>query len=98
MFIPAPGLFDRYVAVGAVFLAIRVGNERLLAAGKFLLLDSPLLLDELVAEHGQFGFRARDGFLVILNASTCQTEGGLGFLDLLIAGSAYCARNCFFQR
>ena len=57
-----------------------------------VLLHGPLLLGELVPEHGQLGFRARDGLFVILNASPGQTEGGLGFLDLLIDG-AHIARE-----
>ena len=54
--------------------------------------SSPLLLGELVAQHGQLGFRARDGLFIVFNASPGQTEGGLGFLDLLVDG-AHIARE-----
>ena len=52
-----------------------------------VLLHSPLLLGELLSQPGQLGFRARDGLFVVLNASPGQTEGGLGFLDLLVDGA-----------
>ncbi|MBO4925227.1 MAG: hypothetical protein J5472_01985 [Clostridia bacterium] len=54
--------------------------------------DGPLLLGELLSQHGQLGFRARDGLFIVLNASPGQTEGGLSFLDLLIDG-AHIARE-----
>ena len=54
--------------------------------------SSPLLLGELVAQHGQLGFRARDGLFIVFNASPGQTEGGLSFLDLLVDG-AHIARE-----
>ena len=57
-----------------------------------LLLDSPLLLGERLTQHGQLSFRGSDGLFVILNAYTDQTEGGLGFLDLLVDG-AHIARK-----
>ncbi len=40
----------------------------------------------------QLGFRARDGLFIVFNASPGQTEGGLGFLDLLVDG-AHIARE-----
>ena len=57
-----------------------------------VLLHSPLLLGELLSQHGELGFRTRDGLFVILHASPGQTEGGLGFLDLLVDG-AHIARE-----
>ena len=57
-----------------------------------VLFHGPLLLGELLSQHGQLGFRTCDGLLIVLNASACQTEGGLGFLDLLVDG-AYIARE-----
>ena len=47
--------------------------------------SSPLLLGELVAQHGQLGFRARDGLFIVFNASPGQT-------DLLVDG-AHIARE-----
>ena len=52
-----------------------------------VLLHSPLLLGELLTQHGQLGFRACDGLFVVLYTSPGQTEGGLGFLDLLVDGA-----------
>ena len=57
-----------------------------------VLFHGPLLPGELISQHGQLGFRARDGLFIILNASPGQTEGGLSFLDLLIDG-AHIARE-----
>ena len=57
-----------------------------------VLFHSPLLLGELLSQHGQLGFRSGDGLLIVLNASPGQTEGGLGFLDLLVDG-AHIARE-----
>ena len=51
-----------------------------------ILLHGPLLLGKLLTQHGQLGFRARDGLFVVLYASSGQTEGGLGFS--LIAGDS----------
>ena len=45
-----------------------------------VLFHSPLLLSQLLSQHGQLGFRSGDGILIVLNASPGQTEGGLGFL------------------
>ena len=56
-----------------------------------VLLHSPLL-GELLSQHGQLGFCARDGLVIVLSASHGQTEGGLGFLDLLVDG-AHIARE-----
>jgi hypothetical protein len=57
-----------------------------------VLFHGPLLLGKLLTQHGQLGFRARDGLFVVLYASSGQTEGGLGFLDLLVDG-AHIARE-----
>ena len=57
-----------------------------------VLLHGPLLLGELLSQHGQLGFRACDGLLIVLYSSSSQTEGGLGFLDLLVDG-AHIARE-----
>ena len=57
-----------------------------------VLFHSPLLLSQLLSQHGQLGFRSGDGLLIVLNASPGQTEGGLGFLDLLVDG-AHIARE-----
>ena len=40
-----------------------------------VLLHSPLLLGELLPQHGQLGFRARDGLFVVLYASSGQRSG-----------------------
>ena len=52
-----------------------------------VLLHGSLLLCELLSQHGQLGFRACDGLFVVLYTSPGQTEGGLGFLDLLVDGA-----------
>ena len=57
-----------------------------------VLFHSPLLLSQLLSQHGQLGFRSGDGLLIVLNASPGQSEGGLGFLDLLVDG-AHIARE-----
>ena len=44
--------------------------------------SSPLLLGELVAQHGQLGFRARDGLFIVFNASPGQT-GKVGSASLI---------------
>ena len=54
--------------------------------------SSPLLLGELVSQHGELCFSPGNGLLEVLHASARQTEGGLGFLDLLIDG-AHIARE-----
>ena len=57
-----------------------------------VLLHGSLLLYELLSQHGQLGFCARDDLFIVLYASPGQSEGGLGFLDLLVDD---CARNCW---
>ena len=57
-----------------------------------VLLHSAILLGELVSQHGDLRFGSGDGLLKVLHPGTGQTEGGLGFLDLLVDG-AHIARE-----
>ena len=61
-----------------------------------LLLHGTLLLGELLSQHGQLCFCARDGFFIVLYASPGQSEGGHGFLDLLVDGT-HIAREIAFS-
>ena len=52
-----------------------------------VLSNGPLLLGEPLSKHGQLGFYPGDGLFIVFNASPGQTEGGLGFFDLLVDGA-----------
>ena len=60
--------------------------------GTAVLLYSAVLLRQFVSQHGKLRFSPGNGLLKVLHASARQTEGGLGFLDLLIDG-AHIARE-----
>ena len=57
----------------------------------------PLLLGELLSQHGQLGFCPGDGLYIVLNASRGQRSGWTRFFDLLVVLSSR-MRNCLFQR
>ena len=59
-----------------------------------VLSHGPVLLGELLSQHGQLGFYLGDGLSIVLKASPGQTEGGFGLFDLPVV-CAYCARNCW---
>ena len=80
--------------LGVILMAVVVFLQLIICRHQrpAVLLHGSLLLGELLTQHGQLGFRARDGLFVVLYASSGQTEGGLGFLDLLVDG-AHIARE-----
>ena len=86
VFLTGFGLFQ---PLGVILMAVVVFLQLIISGHQrpAVLLHSPLLLGELLSQPGQLGFRARDGLFVVLNASPGQTEGGLGFLDLLVDGA-----------
>ena len=51
-----------------------------------VLSHGPVLLGELLSQHGQLGFCPCDGLFIVFNASPGQTEVGFGFFDLLVDG------------
>ena len=71
-----------------VLFQLIVGRNK----GTAVLLHSTILLCQLVSQHGELRFSPGNGLLEVLHASTCQTEGGLGLLDLLI-DEAHIARE-----
>ena len=49
-----------------------------------VLLHGAVLLSELISQHRELRFGSGDSLLKVLHPGTSQTEGGLGFLDLLV--------------
>jgi len=80
--------------LGVILMAVVVFLQLIICRHQrtAVLLHGTLLLGELLSQHGQLGFRACDGLFVVLYTSPGQTEGGLGFLDLLVDG-AHIARE-----
>jgi hypothetical protein len=49
------------------------------------------------SEHGQPGFSPGDGLFKVVHTGTGHTEGGFGFLDLLIDGAHIARKNAGVQ-
>ena len=86
--------------LGIILMAVVVFSQLFICRHQrpAVLFHGPLLPGELISQHGQLGFRARDGLFIILNASPGQTEGGLSFLDLLIDGAHIAREMAGIQR
>lgn len=68
VFLMGLGLFQ---PLGVILMAVVVFLRLIVCRHQrpAVLLHGSLLLGELLSQHGQLGFRARDGFLIVLNAS-----------------------------